>query len=91
MAKTKLLHKVATTALDHHQVRNAILKDSEAIKVYVRRTGSPEVCRTKVVNLRLVKAGKEGHNIIRDGGRTTTHLKLRRDSRKWTYKKGNAR
>ena len=63
-AKTKFLHKVATTAVDHHQVRNAILRDSEAIKIYVRRTGSPEVCRTKVVNLWLVKAGKEGYSII---------------------------
>ena len=89
--KTKLLHKVATTAVDHHQVRNAILRDSEAVKVYVRRTGSPEVCQTKVVNLRLVKAGKESHSIIRDGNRTTTRLKLRRDSRKWTYKRGNVR
>ena len=69
-------------------MRNAALGDSEAIKVYIRRTDCLEVCWTKVINLRLVKAGKEGHNIIRDGSRTTTRLKLRRDSRKWTYKKG---
>ena len=72
-------------------MRNAILRDSKAIKVYVRGTGSPEVCRTKVVNLQLVKAGKEGCSIIRDGGGIVTHLKLRRGSRKWTYIKKNAR
>ena len=91
-AKTECLHKVATAVVDHHQVRNAILRDSEVIKIHVRRTGSPEVCRTKVVNLRLVKAGKEGRSIIRDGGGAATHLKLRRGSWKWIYiKKKNAR
>jgi len=40
-------------------VRDAVLRDSKAIKVYIRRTGSPEVCRTKVVNFRLVKTARK--------------------------------
>ena len=90
--KAKLSHKIAVTTVEHHQVWDAVLRDSEAVKVYVGRTGSLEVCQTKVINFRLVKTDKERCSIIRDGGRTTTCLKLRRDSRKWTYnKKGGER
>ena len=84
-AKTKFLHKIATAAVDHHQMRNAILGNSETIKIHVRRTRRPKICQAKVVNLQPVKVGKEGYSIIRDSDGTTTHLNLRRGSRKWTY------
>ena len=76
------------TTIDHHQVRNTILGDSEAIKIHIRRPKSPEVYRAKVINLRLIKAGEKGCSFIRsvkDGGRTAAHLKLGRGSGKWTY------
>ena len=88
MAKTESLHKITTAAVDHHQVGNTILGDSEAMKIHVRKPRSPEVCRAKVINLRLIKAGEEGCSFIRrvwDGGRTAAHLKLGRGSGKWTY------
>ena len=84
-AKTEFLHKIAMAAVDHHQVKNAILGNLEAIKIHVRRTRRPKICQAKVVNLHPVKAGKEGCSIIRASDGTTTHLKLRRGSRKWTY------
>ena len=86
--KVELPHKIAMTTVEHHQVRGTVLRDSKAIKVHIGRTGSPEICQTKVINFRLVKTDKERCSIIRDGGRTTTCLKLRRDSRKRTYNKG---
>jgi len=88
-AKTEFLHKIATATVDHYQVRNAILGNPKTIKIHVKRIGIPEVCRAKVVNLWLIKASKEGCSIIRrvwDGGKTTAHLKLRRDSGKRIYK-----
>ena len=86
--KAELPHKIAMTTVEHHQVRGTILRDSKAIKVHIGRTRSPEICRAKVINFQLVKTDKERCSIIRDGGRTTTRLKLRRDSRKRTYNKG---
>ena len=86
--KVKLPHKIAMTTVEHHQVRGTVLRDSKAIKVHIGRTGSPEIYRTKVINFRLVKTDKERCSIIWDGGRTTTRLKLRRNSRKRTYNKG---
>ena len=68
-------------------MRNTVLRDSKAIKVYIGRTGSPELCRTKVINFWLVKTDKERCSIIWDSGITTTRLKLRRNSRKRTYNK----
>ena len=78
--KAESLHKVATATIDRHQVRNTILRDLEAMEIYIRRPKTLEFCRAKVINLRLVKTGKKGCNSthrIRNGGRTTTHLKLR--------------
>jgi len=69
-------------------VGNTILRNSEAIKIHVRRTKSPEVCRAKVINLGLIKAGEEGYSFIRrvwDDGRIGAYLKLGRGSGKWTY------
>ena len=86
--KAELPHRIAMTTVEHHQVRGTVFRDSKAIKVHIGRTGGPEVCRTKVVNLRLVKTDKERCSIIWDDGRTTTRLKLRRNSRKRTYNKG---
>ena len=88
MTKAELSHKIAMTTVEHHQVRGTVLRDSKAIKVHIGRTESPEMCRAKVINFQLVKTDKERCSIIRDGGRTTTCLKLRRDSRKQTYNKG---
>ena len=88
MTKTESLHKVTTAAIDRHQVRNTILKDLEAMEIYIRRPKTPEICRARVINLGLVKIGKKGCNFthrIRKSGRTTTHLKLRMSSWEWTY------
>ena len=77
--KVESLHKIIMTAIGYHQVRNTILKDSEAIKIHLRRPRSPKFCRAKVINLRLIKAGEKGYSFIRrvrDGGRTAAHLKL---------------
>ena len=82
------MHKVTTAAIDHHQVRNTILKDSEAMEIYKRRPRTPELCRAKVIELRLVKTGKKCYNFthrIQNGGKIAAHLKLRMSSREWTY------
>ena len=58
------------------------------MEIYIRRPRIPELCRAKVINLGLVKTGKKGCSFthrIQNGGRTTTHLKLRRSDREWTY------
>jgi len=68
-------------------VRNAILGNPEAIEIHVRRTGSLEVCRIEVVNLGLIKMYKKGCGLthgVWNRGRTTAHIKLRRDSRQRT-------
>ena len=81
------LHKITTVAVNHHQVRNAVLGDSEAMEICIRRPRAPEICRTQVIDLRLIKAGKKGCNFIRrvrNGDRTAAHFKLRRHRRKWT-------
>ena len=86
--KSKSLHKVITAAIDHHQVRNTILRDLEAMEIYIRRSITPELCRATVINLGLVKMGEKGYSFtyrIRNGGRTTANLKLRRSDREWTY------
>ena len=74
--------------MNHHQVRNVVLGDSETTEICIRRPKALEIYRTQVINLRLIKAGEEGYNFIRrvrDGGRTVAHLKLGRGSGKWTY------
>ena len=83
--KAKSLHKITTVAMNHHQVRNAIIRDSEAMEIRIRRPRALEICRTQVIILRLIKAGEEGYSFIRrvrDGGRTAAHLKLGRGSGK---------
>ena len=86
--KAELPHKIAMMTVEHHQVRGTVLRDLKAIKVHIGRIGSPEICQTKVINFWLVKTDKERCSIIWDGGRTTTRLKLRSNSRKRTYNKG---
>ena len=85
--KAESLHKVTTAVIDHRQVRNTILSDSEAMEIYKKRSRTPELCRVKVINLGLVKTGKKccsfTHKIR--SGRIAAHLKLRRNSREWTY------
>ena len=86
--KAKSLHKVTTAAIDRYQVRNIILKDSEAMEIYKRMPRTPELCRAEVIDLRLVKTGKKCCSFthrIRNGGKIAAHLKLRRCSREWIY------
>ena len=83
--KAKPLHKITMVVVNHHQVRNAVLRDSEAMEICIRRPRALEICRTQVIILRLIKAGEEGYSFIRrvrDGGRTAAHLKLGRGSGK---------
>jgi len=50
------------------------------MKINIERSNALEVCRVKVINLSLVKSGKEGRGLthrIRNGGKTTANLKLR--------------
>ena len=88
--KAEPLHKITTVAVNHHQVRNIVLGDSEAMKIYIRRPRALEICRTQVIDLRLIKAGKEGCSFlhrIRNGGRIAAHFKLRGCRRRRTYQK----
>ena len=69
-------------------MRNTILENFKAIKVYIGRPRTLEVYRIKVINLRLIKMSKEGCDLthrVQNYGKTAAHLKLRRGSRKWTY------
>ena len=84
------MHKITTVAVNHHQVRNAVIGDSEAMEICIRRPRAPEICRTQVIDLRLIKAGEEGCSLlhrIRNGGKTAAHFKLRGCRRKRTYQK----
>ena len=86
--KAKSLHKVTTATIDRRQVRNVILRDSKAMKIYEMRPRTPELCKVEVINLGLVKTGKKCYSFthrIRNGGRIAAYLKLRRSSREWTY------
>ena len=83
--KAESLHKITMVAMNHHQVRNVILRDSEAMEICIRRPRAPEICRIHVIDLRLIKASEEGCSFIRrvqDGGRTSAHLKLGRGNEK---------
>ena len=85
--KAKPLHKITMVAMNHHQMRNAVLGDSEAMEIRIRRPRASEICRTQIIDLRLIKAGEEGCNFIRrvwNGDRIAAHFKLRRHCRKWT-------
>ena len=78
--KVEPLHKITTDAVNHHQVRNAVLGDSEAMEISIRRPRAPEIYRTQVIDLGLIKAGEEGCSFlhrIKNGGRTTAYFKLR--------------
>ena len=82
------LHKVTMAIVDRHQMRSTILKNFEAVEVYIGRPRTPKFCRIKVINLRLIKKSKEGCGLthrVRNCGRTVAHLKLRRGSGRWTY------
>jgi len=81
------LHKVTTATVDHHQMRSTILENPKTMEVYVGRLRTLEICRIKVINLKLIKVCKEGYNLthrIWNYGRTIANLKLRRDSRERT-------
>ena len=82
------LHKVTMATVDRHQMRNTILENFKAIKVYIGRPRTLEVYGIKVINLKLIKMSKEGCDLthrVQNYGKTAAHLKLRRGSRKWTY------
>ena len=82
------LHKITTVAVNHHQVRNTVLGDSEAMEICIRRPRAPEICRTQIIDLRLIKAGEVGCSFIRrvrNGNRTAAHFKLKGHRRKRAY------
>ena len=86
-AKVESLYEVTAATIDRLQMRSTILRNPEVMEVYIRRPRTPEVCRIKVINLRLIKMSKEGCDLtyrVQNCGRTATYLKLRRDSREWT-------
>ena len=88
VAKAESLHEVTTVTVDRHQVRSTILENFEAMKVYIGRPRALEICRLKLVDLKLIKACKKGYSLtrrIRDSGKIAAHLKLRKGSEKWTY------
>ena len=88
MAKAKSLHEITTDIVDRHQMRSIILRNSATMEVYIKRPRTPEIYRIEVINLRLIKACKEGCSLtcrVWNGERTAAHLKLRRGSGKWTY------
>ena len=82
-AKAEFLHEVIAATIDRPQMRSIILGNSEAMEVYIGSPRTPEVYRIKVINLRLIKTSKEGCGLthrVRNYGKTTAHLKLRRGS-----------
>ena len=84
------MHKITTVAVNHYQVRNTVLRDSEAMEVCIRRPRAPEICRTQVIDLGLIKAGEEGCSFlhrIKNGGRTAAHFELKGCRRKSTYQR----
>ena len=87
-AKVESLHEVTTATIDRLQMRSTILGNFEAMELYIGRPRTPEVCRIRVINLRLIKTSKNGGDLIhrvRNCGRTAAHLKPIRGSGKWTY------
>ena len=81
------MHKVTTVTIDRLQMRSTILGNSEAMEVYIGRPRTPEVCRIKVINLKLIKTSKEGCSLthrVWNCGKIAAHLKLRKGSREWT-------
>jgi len=87
-AKAESLHKVTTTTGDCHQMKSTILGNFKAMEIYIGRLGTPKICRIEFIDLRLIKACEEGRGLthqIRNCGKTTAHLKLRKGSRKQVY------
>ena len=81
------MHKVTTTTVDHQQMRSTILGNPKTMEVYIGRPRTPKICRIEVINLRLIKACKEGYDLthrIWNCGRTVAHLELGGDSRERT-------
>ena len=57
------------------------------MEVYIGKLRTLEIYMIEVINLRLIKACKEGRGLthrIWNCGKIATHLKLKRDSRKRT-------
>ena len=57
------------------------------MEVHIEKARNPEVCRIEVVNLGLIEMREEGYGLthrVRNHGRITAHLELRRDSRQRT-------
>jgi len=87
-AKAESLHKITMATVDRHQMRSTILGNFETMEVYIGRPRTPKICRIEVINLRLIKACKEGYSLthrVQNGGRIAVLLKLRRGGGKWTY------
>ena len=62
--KSESLHEVKAATINQHQMRNTVLGDSEAMKVHIRGPRTPEVYKTKVIDLRLINAGEKGCSFI---------------------------
>jgi len=80
-AKRKPLHEIPTASVYCLQIGNALLKDSEAMEINIRRPSTLEIHRIKVIGLRLVKPDEESSSLthrIRDYGKIVANLKLRR-------------
>ncbi|KAM3714043.1 hypothetical protein ACJW31_01G301700 [Castanea mollissima] len=79
-AKKKPPHEVSTAPIECLQMGSAFPRNPEAMKINIRRPSTPEVCRIKIVDLRLVKAGEESCSLARGIGncsRAATYLKLK--------------
>ena len=80
MTKEESLHEISMAAINHLQIGDTLLKNSEAMKVNIRSSSTLEVHKNKVIGLGLVESGKEGNGLIhkvRNGGKIATNLKPR--------------
>ena len=79
-AKKKSLHEVPTAIVNCLQMRDALPKDPKAMKINIRGSNTPKICRIKIIGLGLVKSDEEGNSLTRrimNCGKITANLKLR--------------
>ena len=83
-AKKKPLYEVPMAIVDYLQMKDALPKNPKAMKINLKGSNTLEICRIKIISLRLVKSNVEGNSLacwIRNCGRTAAVLKLRG----WSY------
>ena len=79
-AEKKPLYEVSVATINCLQMGNALLENSEAMEINIRRPNTPKVRKIKIVNLKLVKAGEENRSFacgIENCSRAAPYLKLR--------------